>query len=133
VGLTPATRFMNKNPHQLSGGQRQRVVVARALAPDPKIIVADEPTSMLDVSIRAEILEVLNRLVRDTDIAMLFVTHDLLSARLLADEIMVLNKGRVVESGRAEEIIANPKDPYTQLLLSSIPNPFVELGTTAAD
>jgi len=109
------------------------VVVARALAPDPEIIIADEPTSMLDVSIRGEILEVLNRLVRDTDIAMLFVTHDLLSARLLADEIMVLNKGRVVESGRAEEIIANPQDPYTQLLLSSIPNPFVELGTTAAD
>ncbi len=133
VGLTPASRFMDKNPHQLSGGQRQRVVVARALAPDPEIIIADEPTSMLDVSIRAEILEVLNRLVRDTDIAMLFVTHDLLSARLLADEIMVLNKGRVVESGKAEEIIANPQDPYTQLLLSSIPNPFVELGTTAAD
>ena len=133
VGLTPASRFMDKNPHQLSGGQRQRVVVARALAPDPEIIIADEPTSMLDVSIRAEILEVLNRLVRDTDIAMLFVTHDLLSARLLADEIMVLNKGRVVESGKAEEIIANPQDPYTQFLLSSIPNPFVELGTTAAD
>ncbi len=133
VGLTPATRFMDKNPHQLSGGQRQRVVVARALAPDPEIIIADEPTSMLDVSIRAEILEVLNRLVRDTDIAMLFVTHDLLSARLLADEIMVLNQGRVVESGKAEEIIANPQDPYTKLLLSSIPNPFVELGTTAAD
>jgi len=133
VGLTPASRFMNKNPHQLSGGQRQRVVVARALAPDPEIVIADEPTSMLDVSIRAEILEVLNRLVRDTDIAMLFVTHDLLSARLLADEIMVLNKGQVVESGKADEIIANPKDPYTQLLLSSIPNPFVELGSTAAD
>jgi len=133
VGLTPASLFMNKNPHQLSGGQRQRVVVARALAPDPEIIIADEPTSMLDVSIRAEILEVLNRLVRDTDIAMLFVTHDLLSARLLADEIMVLNKGEVVESGRAEEIIANPKHPYTQLLLSSIPNPFVDLRSTAAD
>jgi peptide/nickel transport system ATP-binding protein len=127
VGLTPASRFIDKNPHQLSGGQRQRVVVARALAPDPEIVIADEPTSMLDVSIRAEILEILNRLVRDTNIAMLYITHDLLSARLLADEIMVLNRGKVVEQGNSHEVIANPEDEYTRLLLSSIPNPFAEL------
>jgi peptide/nickel transport system ATP-binding protein len=126
VGLTPASRFIDKYPHQLSGGQRQRVVVARALAPGPEVLIADEPTSMLDVSIRAEILEILNRLVRDQGIAMLYITHDLLSARMLADEILVLNKGRVVESGDATSLIAHPKHEYTQLLLSSIPNPFAE-------
>jgi ABC-type glutathione transport system ATPase component len=130
VGLTPTERFVDKNPHQLSGGQRQRVVVARALAPDPDIVIADEPTSMLDVSIRSEILEILNRLVRDTNIAMLYITHDLLSARLLADEIMVLNRGRVVEQGNSQEVITNPRDEYTRLLLSSIPNPFAQLPVT---
>ncbi len=130
VGLTPPSRFIAKNPHQLSGGQRQRVVVARALAPDPDILIADEPTSMLDVSIRAEILEILNRLVRDTNIAMLYITHDLLSARMLADEIMVLNQGKVVEQGDSHEVIANPQDEYTHLLLSSIPNPFAESAVT---
>jgi peptide/nickel transport system ATP-binding protein len=130
VGLTPTERFVDKNPHQLSGGQRQRVVVARALAPDPDIVIADEPTSMLDVSIRSEILEILNRLVRDTNIAMLYITHDLLSARLLADEIMVLNRGRVVEQGNSQEVITNPQDEYTRLLLSSIPNPFTQLPVT---
>ena len=130
VGLTPASRFIDKNPHQLSGGQRQRVVVARALAPEPEIVIADEPTSMLDVSIRTEILEILNRLVRDTNIAMLYITHDLLSARLLADEIMVLNRGRVVEQGNADAVIGNPQDDYTRLLLNSIPNPFAELNVT---
>jgi peptide/nickel transport system ATP-binding protein len=124
VGLTPPELFLGKFPHQLSGGQRQRVVVARALAPKPEIIVADEPTSMLDVSIRAEVLEILNRLVIDHDIAMLYITHDLLSARMLADEILVLNHGRVVESGNAAGIIRQPQDEYTRLLLSSIPNPF---------
>ncbi len=124
VGLTPASRFIDKNPHQLSGGQRQRVVVARARAPDPEILIADEPTSMLDVSIRAEIL---NRLVRDTNIAMLYITRDLLSARMLADEIMVLNHCKVVEPGDSHEVIANPQDECTHLLLSSIPNPFADL------
>jgi peptide/nickel transport system ATP-binding protein len=127
VGLEPAARFADRNPHQLSGGQRQRVVVARALAPEPEIVIADEPTSMLDVSIRSEILEILNRLVRDTNIAMLYITHDLLSARLLADEIMVLHRGKVVEQGKSHEVIANPQDAYTRLLLGSIPNPFAEL------
>jgi peptide/nickel transport system ATP-binding protein len=81
---------------------------------------------MLDVSIRSEILEILNRLVRDTNIAMLYITHDLLSARLLADDIMVLNQGRVVEQGDSHEVIANPRDEYTRLLLNSIPNPFAD-------
>jgi peptide/nickel transport system ATP-binding protein len=81
---------------------------------------------MLDVTIRAEILEILNRLVRDNGIAMLYITHDLLSARALADEIMVLNKGRIVEDGDADSVITNPQHEYTQLLLGSIPNPFAE-------
>ena len=125
VGLSPVERFVDKHPHQLSGGQRQRVVVARALAPNPEILIADEPISMLDVSIRAEILQLLDHLVRDRGIAMLYITHDLLSARLLSDEIMVLNKGRIVEKGGAKEVITRPTDDYTQLLLRSIPNPFI--------
>lgn len=124
VGLSPAERFLDQHPHQLSGGQRQRIVIARALASDPVIIIADEPISMLDVSIRAEILQLLDRLVRERQIAMLYITHDLLSARLLADDILVLNHGRVVERGEARRVITQPQDAYTQLLLKSIPNPF---------
>ncbi|HEU0165767.1 MAG TPA: ATP-binding cassette domain-containing protein, partial [Thermomicrobiales bacterium] len=131
VGLQPAERFIDKFPHQLSGGQRQRVVVARALAPKPEILIADEPTSMLDVSIRAEILELLSDLVRNQNLAMLYITHDLLSARMLADEIMVLNKGRIVEDGVTDAVIANPRDEYTQLLLRSIPNPFAPADRAA--
>lgn len=126
VGLQPASQFIDKYPHQMSGGQRQRVVVARALLSEPDVVIADEPTSMLDVTIRAEILEILNRLVRDKGIAMLYITHDLLSARALADEILVLNRGRVVEDGDADQVISDPQHEYTQLLLSSIPNPFAE-------
>lgn len=121
VGLSPAEQFVTKRPHQLSGGQRQRVVVARALAPEPSIIVADEPISMLDVSIRAEILQLLDKLVKDRKIAMLYITHDLLSARLLSDEILVLNQGKVVERGPAKQIIMQPHDEYTKLLLEAIP------------
>jgi peptide/nickel transport system ATP-binding protein len=121
VGLSPAEQFENKRPHQLSGGQRQRVVVARALAPDPDVIIADEPISMLDVSIRAEILQLLDKLVRERRIAMLYITHDLLSARLLSDEILVLNRGTVVEQGAATRVIRQPSDEYTRLLLEAIP------------
>jgi oligopeptide/dipeptide ABC transporter ATP-binding protein len=123
VGLHPASQYLDKLPHQLSGGQRQRVVIARALAPDPTVLIADEPISMLDVSIRAEILELLDNLVRTRDIAMLYITHDLLSARLLADEVLVLNHGQVVESGRTLQVIQNAQAAYTQELLDAIPNP----------
>jgi peptide/nickel transport system ATP-binding protein len=121
VGLTPVEQFETKRPHQLSGGQRQRVVVARALAPEPDIIIADEPISMLDVSIRAEILQLLDKLVRERRIAMLYITHDLLSARLLSDEILVLNRGTVVEQGPATQVIRQPNDEYTRQLLEAIP------------
>ncbi|MBM7786301.1 ABC transporter ATP-binding protein [Tenggerimyces flavus] len=124
VGMSPASQFVDKFPHQLSGGQQQRVVVARALAPDPEIIVADEPISMLDVSIRAEILELLDGLVRERSIAMLYITHDLLSARVLADEVLVLHRGRLVESGPTLDVIRSARDPYTRELLDAIPNPF---------
>ncbi|HEX6291896.1 MAG TPA: ABC transporter ATP-binding protein [Herpetosiphonaceae bacterium] len=121
VGLSPAEQFASKNPHQLSGGQRQRVVIARALAPEPQMIIADEPISSLDVSIRAEILQLLDQLVRDHRIAMLYITHDLLSARLLSDEILVLSQGQVVEHGSARQIITQPQDDYTRRLLEAIP------------
>ncbi|SCK05525.1 peptide/nickel transport system ATP-binding protein [Streptomyces sp. WMMB 714] len=123
VGLSPAEQYLDKLPSQLSGGQRQRVVIARALAPEPEVLIADEPISMLDVSIRAEILELLDTLVRDRGIAMLYITHDLLSARLLADEVMVLNQGSMVEHGPTLEVIGDAKDPYTRRLLAAIPRP----------
>jgi peptide/nickel transport system ATP-binding protein len=129
VGLSPPSAFMEKFPHQLSGGQCQRVVVARALASDPEILVADEPISMLDVSIRAEILELLDGLVRDRGIAMLYITHDLLSARVLADSIIVLKDGRIVESGPALDIVRHSTADYTRLLLASLPDPYGQHGS----
>ncbi|GAA1977929.1 ABC transporter ATP-binding protein [Terrabacter lapilli] len=124
VALTPADRFMNRYGYELSGGQRQRVVIAKALAVEPEIIVADEPISSLDVSIRAEILELLNDLVQVKDVGILYITHDLLSARMLADEVIVLNEGRVVEQGPTLQVIRDPSDDYTRRLIDAIPNPF---------
>ncbi len=120
VGLTPAAEFIDRFPHTLSGGQRQRVAIARALAVEPRLILADEPTSMLDVSIRLEILSLFRRLTNELGIAVLFITHDLASARNLADRILVLYAGTVVEEGIAEEVIRKPKHPYARLLLSSV-------------
>jgi peptide/nickel transport system ATP-binding protein len=128
VALTPANRYINRFPYELSGGQRQRVVIARALAAEPELIVADEPISSLDVSIRAEVLELLNTLVHERDVSILYITHDLLSARMLSDEVIVLNGGRVVEQGPALEVIRNPTDDYTKLLLDAVPNPFAEVS-----
>lgn len=124
VGLSPPAAYVDKYPHQLSGGQRQRVVVARALAPNPAVLIADEPVSMLDVSVRAEILELLDALVRERSIAMLYITHDLLSARLLADDILVLRGGQLVESGPALRIVREPQHDYTKLLLDALPDPY---------
>lgn len=124
VQLSPPEEFLEKRPHQLSGGQRQRVVVARALAAGPEVVIADEPVSMLDVSIRADILRLLHDLIETRQVAaMLYITHDLLSARLLADRIMVLYRGHVVEMGSATNILSEPRHPYSQLLWSAIPNP----------
>ena len=126
VALNPPDRFINRFAYELSGGQRQRVVIARALAVEPELIVADEPISSLDVSIRAEILELLNKLVQDSHVGILYITHDLLSARMLSDEVIVLNQGRVVEIGPSLEVIRNPKDDYTTRLLDAIPSPDIQ-------
>ncbi len=124
VALTPPSRYRNRFAYELSGGQRQRVVIARALAAQPELIVADEPISSLDVSIRAEILELLNNLVHDSDVGILYITHDLLSARMLSDEVIVLNEGVVVETGPSLRVIREPEDDYTRRLIEAIPNPF---------
>jgi peptide/nickel transport system ATP-binding protein len=129
VGLSPADQFAAKLPHQLSGGQRQRVVIARALACDPGLIVADEPVSMLDVSLRAGVLSLLADLRRDRGLSLLYITHDLLSARAITDEVLVLHQGRVVERGRARQVLRHPQDPYTIQLLEAVPNPFARQGS----
>lgn len=123
VRLTPAATYIDKFPHELSGGQRQRVSIARALAGDPKVLLADEPISMLDVSIRLGILNLLKEL-RDKDhIAILYITHDVASARYFADETIVLYAGRVAERGRSEEVTQHSAHPYTRLLVSAAPDP----------
>lgn len=123
VNLTPAEQFMPKFPHQLSGGQRQRVAIARALAAGPSVLLSDEPVSMLDVSIRLDVLNLLSRLKEEEDLALLFITHDIASARYFAEETLVMYAGQLVEGGPSEEVIQRPKHPYTQLLLSAAPDP----------
>jgi peptide/nickel transport system ATP-binding protein len=123
VGLSPVEEFAAKLPHQLSGGQRQRVVIARALASNPQVIIADEPVSMLDVSLRAGVLALLEDLREQWGVSMLYITHDLLSARVVTDNIMVLNQGRVVEKGNTADVLRHPTDEYTVRLLDAIPNP----------
>ncbi|MFT4217318.1 MAG: ATP-binding cassette domain-containing protein [Micropruina sp.] len=110
-------------PHELSGGQRQRVAIARALAVDPSVILADEPTSMLDVSVRIGVLNLMRSLRDDKGIAMIYITHDLASARYLADRIAVMFAGEIVEEGDSMEILAHPAHPYTELLVSAVPDP----------
>jgi len=122
VELRPAERYANRLPHLLSGGQRQRVAIARALVVNPKFVVADEPVSMLDVSVRASILNLLRDLNQETGIPVLLITHDLATAGFLCDRIMVMYLGKIVEEGPATEIIESPLHPYSQLLLSSVPS-----------
>jgi len=123
VGLVPPHEIAAKYPHELSGGQRQRVALARVLAVEPKVILADEPTSMLDVSIRIGILNLMTRLKQEHDIAFLFVTHDLASARYIADDVLVMYAGQIVERGPIEDVLASPLHPYTRLLLAAVPDP----------
>jgi peptide/nickel transport system ATP-binding protein len=123
VSLTPTADFVDKLPHELSGGQRQRVAIARALAVRPQVILGDEPISMLDVSMRLDVLNLLARLRDEEDLALLYITHDIASARYLAEEIHVMYAGQLVEGGPAEEVIQNPQHPYTRLLLDSSPDP----------
>jgi peptide/nickel transport system ATP-binding protein len=123
VKLEPASQFMRKLPHELSGGQRQRVAIARALAAEPSVLLADEPVSMLDVSIRIGVLNLLGELRDAERMALLYVTHDIASARYFADTVTVMYAGKVVESGPSLEVTDNPSHPYTQLLLSAAPDP----------
>jgi peptide/nickel transport system ATP-binding protein len=123
VNLTPPEQIAERYPHELSGGQRQRVAIARALAPQPRVLLADEPVSMLDVSIRLEILHLIDRLKREEDLAVLYVTHDLATARYFASSTMVMYRGQIVESGPSDEVILRPSHPYTQLLASAAPDP----------
>jgi peptide/nickel transport system ATP-binding protein len=123
VRLTPAAQFLPKYPHELSGGQRQRVSFARALAAEPRVLLADEPVSMLDVSIRLEMLNLLDDLRKRLALALLYITHDIASARYFADEVLVMYAGEIVERGPAEDVTQQPAHPYTQLLVASAPDP----------
>jgi oligopeptide/dipeptide ABC transporter ATP-binding protein len=123
VGLNPAAEMLSKYPYELSGGQRQRVGFAQALALRPKLILADEPVSMLDVSIRVGVLNLMAELRAREDVSILYITHDLASARYVADRVIVMYAGHVVEVGSVEEVLAAPKHPYTKLLLSAVPDP----------
>jgi peptide/nickel transport system ATP-binding protein len=125
VGLVPPERYVDKYPYELSGGQRQRVAIARALAVEPTVLVADEPTSMLDVSIRAGILNLMLDLKERERLAFLYVTHDLASARYVADTVLVMYAGQIVEQGPSDQVLQSPLHPYTQLLLASVPDPAV--------
>ena len=131
VGLTPPREIAAKYPHQLSGGQRQRVCIARALAVEPALVLADEPASMLDATIRTEVLAILQRRQVERGLAFLYVTHDLIGARAFADRVLVLYAGGIVESGPAAEVLDAPAHPYTALLLAALPRPGAEEGSFA--
>jgi ABC-type glutathione transport system ATPase component len=123
VGLGPPSAFLAKRPRELSGGQRQRVAIARALAVEPEIVVADEPTSMLDVSLRAGVLALLARLKEERGLALLLITHDLASACAVADRVLVLERGEIVESAAAATLVTSAVHPYTRRLLEAVPDP----------
>jgi len=123
VKLEPAEEIANKYPHMLSGGQRQRVVLARALVLRPKIIIADEPVSMLDVSIRAEVLELMKNIQKKNNISFIYITHDLATARYFGDRIIILYLGKIMEFGLINQVLLKPRHPYTQALIDAISEP----------
>jgi peptide/nickel transport system ATP-binding protein len=133
VQLTPAVRYLDKYPYELSGGQRQRVAIARALAAEPEALLADEPVSMLDVSIRLGVLNLLRQLKERLHLAILYITHDIASARYFADETLVMYAGRLVEGGDSETVTQRPAHPYTRLLIDSAPDPDRLTEATATD
>ena len=123
VKLEPAEEIAKKHPHMLSGGQRQRVVIARAIVVKPEIIIADEPVSMLDVSIRAEILELMKDIQKENNISMIYITHDLATAKHFADNILILNSGKIIEIGSIEKVLSNPENSYTKALIAAVSEP----------
>ena len=123
VGLTPPENYLSRYPHEISGGQRQRVSIARTLVMKPKFVVCDEPTSMLDVSIRISIMDLMLNLADELNVSYLYITHDLAVARYMCDRIAVMFNGKIVEIGETEELLQNPIHPYTKRLISSIPIP----------
>jgi peptide/nickel transport system ATP-binding protein len=123
VNLMPGESYLGRRPHELSGGERQRVSIARALAGRPAVLIADEPVSMLDVSIRQGILNLLTGVVRERGIAMLYITHDLATVRTHADTVLVIHHGRIVENGPVRDVLTNSQAPYTRQLLAAIPDP----------
>ncbi|MWV63266.1 ATP-binding cassette domain-containing protein [Halorubrum sp. JWXQ-INN 858] len=128
AGLTPAEKFFDSYPHELSGGQRQRVAIARALVLDPDFIVADEPVSMLDVSLRAGVLQLLERMNEEYGLSVVYISHDLSLLRHMCDKLAIMYLGRIVEYGPTDEIIENPKHPYTKALVNAVPVPDPNLG-----
>jgi peptide/nickel transport system ATP-binding protein len=131
VGLSPASEVLERYPHELSGGQRQRVGFAGALAMRPKLIIADEPVSMLDVSIRIGLLNLMVKLRDDEGVSIFYITHDIASARYVADRLIIMYAAQIAESGPVEEVLTNPRHPYTQLLLSAVPDPRAPLNVSA--
>jgi peptide/nickel transport system ATP-binding protein len=133
VGLTPPEQFTNLYPYQISGGQRQRVAMARSLILDPEFIVADEPVSMIDVSLRTTIIDLMLNLRKELELTYLFITHDLAIAKYISDEIAIMYLGKIVEMGEKQEIFSNPLHPYTQALMSAIPVPNPERRRAAIE
>jgi peptide/nickel transport system ATP-binding protein len=133
VGLSPARQNLQKYPHELSGGQRQRVGFAVALSYQPKLVLADEPVSMLDVSIRIGLLNLMALLCAEEKISFLYITHDIASARYVSQRIVVMYAGRIVETGPTEDVLHRPAHPYTRLLLSAVPDPKAPLAVDGAD
>jgi peptide/nickel transport system ATP-binding protein len=131
VGLHPAAEILQRYPYELSGGQRQRIGFAQALAYRPKLIIADEPVSMLDVSIRIGLLNLMAKLREDAGVSILYITHDIASARYLSDRVAVMYGGHIVETGPTDDVLGDPRHPYTRLLVSAVPDPRAPLDPDA--
>ena len=128
VELTPPGNFIDKFPYELSGGQRQRAFLARILAMDPEVIIADEPVSMLDASLRAELLILIKQLIVQEGMTMIYITHDISTVRYLSSKIYVMNQGKIVENGPIGEVMDNPQNEYTRKLISATPDPYTRIG-----